>query len=71
MMGRPMPDTSKDDDVGLRSIKSSAKFLGVGLTRLYELIKSGELDVVKVGTRGTRITQESLNRFIAERKVRK
>jgi excisionase family DNA binding protein len=37
--------------------------IGVGVTKGYELINSGELDAVKLG-RSTRITWESVKRLI-------
>lgn len=46
--------------------KAAFTMLGVGVTKGYELINSGELDVFKVG-RATRITTESIERFIASR----
>jgi len=40
--------------------------LGVGRTCLYELLKSGELQCFKIGTR-TLIPEVELERFIAKR----
>jgi excisionase family DNA binding protein len=53
------------NDSGLRSIEEAQEFLGCGRSRIYELIKSGKLDTVKFG-RFTRVTQRSLDRFVAE-----
>lgn len=39
--------------------------IGVGTTKGYELINSGELEIVKIG-RATRITVESIKRFAAK-----
>lgn len=61
--------SSNPDNVGLRSYKDSAKFLGIGLSKLYQLIKAGEVDLVKLGPRTNRITQESLDRFVNARKI--
>lgn len=38
--------------------------IGVGVTKGYELINSGELKVIKIG-RATRITVESIKAFVA------
>lgn len=38
--------------------------IGVGVTRGYELIRSGELDAIKIG-RSTRITWASVKRLVA------
>jgi excisionase family DNA binding protein len=66
-----MPDSSSKEDAALRSLKGSAKFLGIGLSQIYRLVKAGEIDVVRLGPRSIRITQESLDRFVEERKVSK
>ena len=46
--------------------KDAARSLGIGLTKLYEFIGSGDLDAVKIGGR-TVITAESMTRFLASR----
>lgn len=38
--------------------------LGVGVTKGYELINSGDLEAIKIG-RATRITWESVKRLVA------
>lgn len=40
--------------------------LGVGVTKGYELINSGELEAFKIG-RATRITTSSIEAFVARR----
>lgn len=57
--------SSRANDSGLRSIEDAQEFLGCGRSRVYELINSGKLDIVKFG-RLTRVTQRSLDRFVAE-----
>jgi excisionase family DNA binding protein len=37
--------------------------IGVGRTKLYELISSGELETIKIG-KATRITTASLHRLV-------
>ena len=44
----------------------AARALGIGLTKLYEFIGSGDLDAVKIGGR-TVVTAESMTRFLASR----
>ena len=44
-------------------VNDAARMIGVGRTKLYELISSGELEVVKIG-RATRITTASLRRLM-------
>lgn len=46
--------------------KTGFEMLGVGTTKGYELINSGELEVFKIG-RATRITTASINAFVARR----
>ncbi len=40
-------------------VNDAARMIGVGRTKLYELISSGELETVKIG-KATRITTASL-----------
>jgi len=46
--------------------KDAFAAIGVGVTKGYELISSGELDVIKIG-RATRITVASINAMVARR----
>ncbi|WP_281016500.1 helix-turn-helix domain-containing protein [Minwuia sp. IMCC3077] len=48
----------------LHSVPSACAQLGIGRTKLYELVNAGHLKMVKIG-RSTRITDESL-RDVAE-----
>jgi excisionase family DNA binding protein len=52
-----------DVDVGLRSLKSTERFLGVSRSKLYELAHDGQLDFVKSG-RKTLVTQVSIDRYV-------
>jgi excisionase family DNA binding protein len=52
------------DDNRLRTLKDAAKFLEVSEATIYRLSKSGELELIKIG-RGTRVTQASLDRYVA------
>lgn len=53
------------DEVGLRTMKSAMRFLGISKTQIYRLCDSGELEVVKIGPRGSRVTQASLDAYVA------
>ncbi|MFN3818944.1 helix-turn-helix domain-containing protein [Blastomonas sp.] len=44
------------------SINRTAKVLGVGRSTIYKLIKTGQIDVLKIGSR-TLITTESITRL--------
>ncbi|MGD9472053.1 MAG: helix-turn-helix domain-containing protein [Novosphingobium sp.] len=44
-------------------VNEAARMIGVGRTKLYELIAAGEVDVVKLGN-STRVTTESLRELI-------
>lgn len=49
----------------LVSIRDTCDTLRCGRTKIYELIRSGDLEVVRLGKRSTRIRASSLERFIA------
>ena len=45
----------------------AARMIGVGRTKLYELISSGELETVKIG-KATRVTTASLHELVRRQK---
>lgn len=45
-------------------VNDAARMIGVGRTKLYELISNGELETVKIG-KATRITTASLHKFVS------
>lgn len=49
------------DEIAI-SINRTAKILGVGRSTIYKLIRSGEVDAIKIGTR-TLITTASIIRL--------
>lgn len=49
-------------------INVAARMIGIGRTKLYELIGDGEVDVVKVG-KSTLVTTASLNAMIERRRA--
>ena len=44
-------------------INDAARMIGIGRTKLYELISCGELETVKIG-KATRVTTASLHKFV-------
>ena len=44
-------------------VNDAARMIGVGRTKLYELISSGELETIEIG-KATRITTASLHRLV-------
>ncbi len=51
-------------------VNDAARMIGVGRTKLYELISSGELETVKIG-KATRITTASLHRLVERHRALK
>lgn len=49
-------------------INDAARMIGVGRTKLYELIAANQLEVVKLG-KSTRVTTASLNALVARLRV--
>jgi excisionase family DNA binding protein len=49
-------------------INDAARMIGVGRTKLYELIATGELETVKIG-KATRVTTASLHGLIDRQRV--
>lgn len=46
----------------LYKVRTAMTMLDVSRTTIYRMVKRGELDIVPVGTHGTRITAASLER---------
>ncbi len=51
-------------------INDAARMIGVGRTKLYELISCGDLETVKIGN-ATRVTTASLHGLVRRRAKRK
>ena len=49
-------------------VNDAARMIGVGRTKLYELIASGEIEVIKLG-KSTRITTASLHKLVMQRRA--
>jgi excisionase family DNA binding protein len=50
-------------DPALVKIEPACRYLDIGRSKLYELIRDGKLDAVKIG-KSARITTASLKRFV-------
>jgi excisionase family DNA binding protein len=50
-------------------IPIAVAMLGIGRSKLYQFIKSGEIEVVKIG-RSTLIPVDSLHEFLARQRAR-
>jgi len=59
---RSPPPTTRFEPALLK-IESACEYLDVGRSKLYELIREGKLDAVKIG-KSARITTASLKRFV-------
>ena len=57
-------DRNSNTDQILRTIKETKQILGVGNTVIWERMKDGGLDVIRLGPRSTRVTLESIQRLI-------
>jgi excisionase family DNA binding protein len=53
-----------DDDRLLKPTEAAA-LLGIGRSKVYTLIKRGQIDAVRIGRGGTRITRGALRGYIA------
>lgn len=58
-----------NSELGAVAPKTAARILGIGRTKLYELIETGELRSLKIGTRRL-ITLEAIRECIASHEVR-
>lgn len=62
-----MIEPSPVDPICVR-INDAARMIGVGRTKLYELIASREVETVKLG-RSTRVTTASLRELVRRQRV--
>lgn len=49
-------------------VNDAARMIGVGRTKLYELIAAGEVETVKLG-KATRITTDSLRNLVSRKRA--
>jgi len=54
----------------LLTINEASRYLGVGRTTLYQLIKSGELQKVKLVQGRTQFLKQDLDNFIESKKLK-
>lgn len=57
-----MSDVAHLEPICVR-INDAARMIGIGRTKLYELISTGELETVKIG-KATRVTTASLHDLV-------
>ncbi len=50
-------------------VHKAADILGCRKNYIYDLIKNGHLDAIRIGKRAIRVSEASLNDFIESRKV--
>lgn len=60
---RPEPLAKSDDPRMLLTVKDVEAALQLGRTRAYELVRSGELPVIRIG-RAVRIPRDALRRWV-------
>lgn len=60
-----MTNSTTAGNPALCTIKETCKTLGIGNTKCYELIASGALEVVRLGSRCTRVRVSSIDRLVA------
>ncbi len=58
------PTSSEPGAPLLYRIEAAADLLGIGKTKLYELVPAGDLSTVKIG-RATRVPLDSLEEYVA------
>ena len=66
MTGSPMHPAPSPEPISVR-IPEAVRMTGLSRSRLYELMKSGDIEFVKVGA-STLIPTDSLRRFIDGRR---
>ena len=50
-------------------VPDAMRMLGIGRTKLYELVGQGEIDIIKIG-KATRVVVESLHAFVSRQRER-
>jgi len=50
------------------TLKEASQFLGLSIPTLYRLGKKGDIELIRVGERGTRVTKVSLDRYLKNAK---
>jgi len=67
MSGNEQTNNTLPENITLLTIPQVMGILGVGRTRIYELIKGEHLPVVRIGPGAVRVKLDSLQEWIEER----
>ena len=67
----PEPDKNPLEDLQMFSIQRTARFLDRTPKGVYDLVNAGELELVKLGYRTSRITCSSIRQFVEKCKTRR
>ena len=72
-MSTPISDNSPQDSAAnaarlLLTVPETAQVLGLGRTKIYELINDGELEAIHVG-RAVRIPTEAISEFVQRKRA--
>lgn len=51
-------------------VSTASTRLNCSKQRVYSLIESGELQIIRLGPRGIRVAEDELERFIEKRKIK-
>lgn len=69
MLRDVLPHESQHTPIYLIKIEKVSRILDVSRPMVYKLIEQGNLEAVRIGTRGIRITISSLNCFVSQNKI--
>lgn len=61
-------ETNPLADLQMFSLQRTARFLDRTVKGVYDLVESGDLEMIKLGYRTSRITCESIRRFVESRR---
>ena len=61
-------ETNPLADLQMFSLQRTARFLDRTVKGVYDLVESGDLEMIKLGYRTSRITSESIRRFVESRR---
>ena len=65
-----MASDDKPSEQLLLTVTQAGALLGFGRSTVYELIKEGQIPVVRLGPRRVRVPRRELERWIADRTVK-
>lgn len=75
MSGEEIPDetpleANPLEDLQMFSLQKTARFLDKTVKGVYDLVKSGDLELIKLGHRTSRITCASIRRYVESHRCR-